>query len=96
MPLLLVAVGPLLIATFAFNFNNFSVVYLLTKGGPFEGGQTDIGATDLLITMAYRLAFSGSAPNYGFAAAVCVFIFAVTALMILPSFRATRALEEVN
>lgn len=96
MPLLLVAVGPLLIATFAFNFNNFSVVYLLTKGGPFEGSQTDIGATDLLITMAYRLAFAGSAPNYGFAAAVCVFIFAVTALMILPSFRATKALEEVN
>ena len=47
-------------------------------------------------TSSHRLAFSGSAPNYGFAAAVCVFIFAVTALMILPSFRATRALEEVN
>lgn len=96
MPLLLVAVGPLLIAAFAFNFNNFSIVYLLTKGGPFEGSQSDIGATDLLITLAYRLAFAGGSPNYGFAAAVCVFIFAVTALMILPSFRVTRALEEVN
>jgi ABC-type sugar transport system permease subunit len=31
MPLLLVAVGPLLIASFAFNFNNFSLIYLLTR-----------------------------------------------------------------
>ena len=33
-PLLLVAVSPLLIASFAFNFNNFTIVYLLTNGGP--------------------------------------------------------------
>ena len=34
MPLLLVAVGPLLIASFAFNFNNFTLIFLLTGGGP--------------------------------------------------------------
>jgi arabinogalactan oligomer / maltooligosaccharide transport system permease protein len=38
LPLLLVAVGPLLIASFAFNFNNFNIVYLLTGGGPPIGG----------------------------------------------------------
>jgi arabinogalactan oligomer/maltooligosaccharide transport system permease protein len=96
MPLLLVAVGPLLIASFAFNFNNFSLIYLLTKGGPFDGSDTTIGSSDLLITYAYRLAFSGSAPNYGFAAAVSVVIFILVALMTIPGFRSTKALEEVN
>lgn len=96
MPLLLVAVGPLLIASFAFNFNNFGLIYLLTKGGPFDGNDTSIGSSDLLITYAYRLAFSGSAPNYGFAAAVSVVIFIIVALMTIPAFRQTKALEEVN
>ena len=96
MPLLLVAVGPLLLASFAFNFNNFGLIYLLTKGGPFSGADTTIGSSDLLITYAYRLAFSGSAPNYGFAAAVSVVIFLLVALMSIPGFRRTKALEEVN
>src|SRR5205085_4082835 len=34
LPLLLVAVAPLMIASFAFNFNNFNNIYLLTGGGP--------------------------------------------------------------
>ena len=63
MPLLLVAVGPLLIASFAFNFNNFTLIYLLTGGGPFDAGNTSIGSSDLLITYAYRLAFSGTTPE---------------------------------
>jgi arabinogalactan oligomer/maltooligosaccharide transport system permease protein len=96
MPLLLVAVGPLLLASFAFNFNNFGLIYLLTRGGPFSGADTSIGSSDLLITYAYRLAFSGSAPNYGFAAAVSVIIFAIVALLSIPGFRRTKALEEIN
>ncbi len=96
MPLLLVAVGPLLVASFAFNFNNFSVIWLLTEGGPFTGGNTNIGSTDLLITYAYRMAFAGVAPNYGFAAAVSVVIFVLVAIMTIPTFRGTKQLEEIN
>ncbi|RPI24916.1 MAG: ABC transporter permease subunit, partial [Actinobacteria bacterium] len=33
-PLLMVALAPLLIGSFAFNFNNFVIIYLLTTGGP--------------------------------------------------------------
>lgn len=95
MPLLLVAVGPLLIASYGFNFNNFSLIFLLTEGGPFVGGA-QIGGTDLLITYAYRLAFAGAAPNYGLAAAVSIIIFALVALMSLPGFRATKKLEEIG
>jgi arabinogalactan oligomer/maltooligosaccharide transport system permease protein len=96
MPLLLVAVGPLLIASFAFNFNNFTLIYLLTGGGPFDAGDTSIGSSDLLITYAYRLAFSGTTPNYGFAAAVSIFIFAIVAVLSYSGFRRTKSLEEVN
>ena len=44
LPLLLVAVAPLLIASFAFNFNNFNNIYLLTGGGPPAEDQTVAGA----------------------------------------------------
>ena len=38
LPLLLVSVAPLLIASFAFNFNNFTLIYMLTGGGPNFAG----------------------------------------------------------
>ena len=34
LPLLLVSVGPLLIASFIFNFNNFNLIYAFVGGGP--------------------------------------------------------------
>ncbi len=60
LPLLLVALTPLLISSFAFNFNNFNAIYLTTEGGPFPADNPTAGATDLLITYTYRLAFGGS------------------------------------
>lgn len=96
MPLLLVAVGPLLIASFAFNFNNFSLIFLLTKGGPFNANDITIGETDLLITYAFRLAFEQGSPNIGLASAVCIFIFLIVAAMSYSGFRRTKSLEEVN
>ena len=56
LPLLLVAIAPLLIASFAFNFNNFNDIYLLTGGGP-SGRPPVAGSTDILISYTYRLAF---------------------------------------
>ena len=38
-PLLLVALAPLLIASFAFNFNNFKAIYLTSQGRPVPAGQ---------------------------------------------------------
>jgi arabinogalactan oligomer/maltooligosaccharide transport system permease protein len=96
MPLLLVAVGPLLIASFAFNFNNFGLIYLMTEGGPFQDSNVSVGSSDLLITYAYRLAFSGVSPNYGLAATVSLFIFFIVGLMSYEGFRRTKSLEEVN
>ena len=95
-PLLLVALAPLMIASFAFNFNNFNAIYLVSEGGPFPADNPQIGATDLLITYTYRLAFGAQGAQYGFAAAVSVFIFLIVAVFSIIGFRRTRALEEVN
>jgi arabinogalactan oligomer / maltooligosaccharide transport system permease protein len=95
LPLLLVALTPLLISSFAFNFNNFNAIYLTTEGGPFPAGGSGSGATDLLITYTYRLAFGGSGAQYGFAAAVSIFIFLIVAVVSAVSFRRTRRQEEV-
>jgi arabinogalactan oligomer/maltooligosaccharide transport system permease protein len=95
LPLLLVALTPLLISSFAFNFNNFNAIYLTTEGAPFPVDNPANGATDLLITYTYRLAFGASGAQYGFAAAVSLFIFVIVAVISAVSFRRTRAQEEV-
>jgi arabinogalactan oligomer/maltooligosaccharide transport system permease protein len=95
LPLLLVALTPLLISSFAFNFNNFNAIYLTTEGAPFPPGDSRAGATDLLITYTYRLAFGGSGAEFGFAAAITVYIFAIVALISVVGFRRSRKQEEV-
>ena len=97
-PLLMVSVAPLLIGSFAFNFNNFNIVYLLTRGGPpIEGAATPAGHTDILISYTYRLAFEGGqGTDFGFASAISVFIFILVASISAFSFRYTKALEEAR
>ncbi len=94
LPLLLVALTPLLISSFAFNFNNFNIIELLSGGAPFRSGDA-IGGTDLLITYAFRQAFGSSSADYGFASAVSVFIFIIVATISAVMFRTTRNQEDV-
>ena len=98
LPLLLVSIAPLLIASFAFNFNNFNVIYMLTRGWPrFSDTTFDIGSTDLLITMVYKVAFgSGGARDYGLASALSIIIFLLIATISIIAFRRTKALEDIN
>jgi len=95
LPLLMVALTPLLISSFAFNFNNFNAIYLTTEGAPFPVDNPLNGATDLLITYTYRLAFGGSGAQYGYAAAISIFIFLIVGTISAIAFRRTRAQEEV-
>jgi ABC-type sugar transport system permease subunit len=98
MPLLLVAVGPLLIASFIFNFNNFNLIYLFNAGGPpMAGTPTPAGHTDILISYVYNLAFTASrGVNYGFASAITIIIFFIVGTITLFQFRFTRVWEEVS
>lgn len=97
LPNLMITVAPLLIASFAFNFNNFNTVYLVTKGGPpIQGAQTPAGHTDILVSYVYRIAFeSGRGADYGFAAAIAVLIFIMVAAISAYSFKYTRTFEEI-
>ncbi|MEW2592140.1 ABC transporter permease subunit [Micromonospora aurantiaca] len=95
LPLLLVALSPLLIASFAFNFNNVNAILFTTEGGPFAPDNPRNGATDLLITYTYRLAFGAQGAEFGLAATVSIFIFAIVATVSAISFRRTRKQEEV-
>jgi arabinogalactan oligomer/maltooligosaccharide transport system permease protein len=99
LPLLLVSLAPLLIASFAYNFNNFGVIYLVTAGGPFLDPTLKVttGATDILITFVYRIAFSGSVgSDYGLASAFSVLIFMLIGTISFLSFKRTRGLEELT
>jgi arabinogalactan oligomer/maltooligosaccharide transport system permease protein len=97
LPLLLVVTAPLLIASFAFNFNVFNNIFFLTGGGPYEVDQTVAGSTDILISYTYKLAFSaGAGGQYAIAAAVSIFIFFIVAGISAISFWRTNALEGVR
>ncbi|AER04683.1 ABC transporter permease subunit [Cutibacterium acnes] len=97
LPLLMVPLAPLLISSFAFNFNNFVLIYMLTLGGPrFTDTSLDVGATDILISMVYKVAFSGAQRDYGLASAFSVIIFIIVGVISWLGFRQTKTLEEVN
>jgi len=96
-PLLMVSVAPLLIGSFAFTFNNFTLVWLLTKGEPVVEIGSRAGATDILLSYAYKLAFEGARGNeWSMASALAVVIFVIVILISGISFARTRALEEVS
>lgn len=99
MPLLFIAVAPLLISSFAFNFNNFQLVYMLTGGGPrFTDTSAPVGHTDILITMVYSVSgLDGSGRlDYGLASALSLVIFVIIATISALAFRRTRALEDIH
>jgi arabinogalactan oligomer / maltooligosaccharide transport system permease protein len=95
-PLLLISVTPLMIASFAFNFNNFNNIYLLTGGGPAVGNSPIAGATDILISYTYKIAFAaGKGQDYGLACAVSILIFVIVGTISAISFSRTKALENL-
>jgi maltose/maltodextrin transport system permease protein len=90
-PLILEPLTPLLISAFAFNFNNFVLISLLTEGRPdFLNTKLPAGTTDILVSYTYRIAFTDAGQNFGLAAAISTIIFAMVALMALLQLKATQ------
>ena len=75
LPLVLPPLLPVLIASFAFSFNNFALVYLLTGGAPRMPGGGIAGETDILVTYTYNLAFRDAGANYALASAIATLLF---------------------
>jgi len=98
LPLLLVSTAPLAIASFAFNFNNFTIIYMLTGGGPnFSDSSTGLGSTDVLISAIYQISgVAGGSADYGLASALSIIVFIVIGVISALAFRQTRKLEEVQ
>lgn len=97
LPLLLQILSPLLIASFAFNFNNFNLIYLLTGGGPKNQLDGELaGATDILISYTYQIAFGTNIQDLGLASAISVLIFVIVASISLYGVRRSKVLESFS
>jgi arabinogalactan oligomer/maltooligosaccharide transport system permease protein len=96
-PLLLISTAPLIIASFAFNFNNFTIIYMLTGGEPrFTDTSAVLGHTDILITMIYQISgVAGGRADYGLASALSIVVFLIVGAISALAFRRTRKLEEI-
>lgn len=88
LPLIVRPIAPLLVASFAFNFNNLTLVELLTEGAPdFLDTQVPAGATDLLASYTYRIAFRDSGEHYALACAISTIIFVIVAILAVINLR---------
>lgn len=92
LPMLVRFTTPLLIASFAFNFNNFSTAFLMTGGGPNRIGPFNAGYTDILVSVSYKLVVN--LYRYGLAAALSLVLFILVAGISLANMKATGAFGE--
>ncbi|MCY4744182.1 maltose ABC transporter permease MalF [Pelomonas sp. UHG3] len=87
-PLIIKPLAPLLVSAFAFNFNNFVLIALLTDGRPdFLSTKLPAGQTDILVSYTYRIAFKDSGSDFGLAAAISTLIFFLVAALSLINLR---------
>ncbi len=93
-PLVLFQTAPLLIIQYAFNFNNFSIIYLFNLGGPFNPSKYGnlAGASDILISYIYKLTIENQYQAIG--AAVTMVISLVLMFIAFLNFKRTKSFKE--
>ncbi|HEX3764989.1 MAG TPA: maltose ABC transporter permease MalF [Kofleriaceae bacterium] len=90
-PMIRKPLTPLLVSAFAFNFNNFVLIYLLTQGRPdFLDTTIPAGETDILVSYTYRIAFEDTGQQFGLASTISTVIFAMVAILSLINLRLTK------
>jgi arabinogalactan oligomer/maltooligosaccharide transport system permease protein len=85
MPLLKPSLAPAVAMGSVWTFNQFNVIFLVS------GGEPD-GQTEILVTEAYRWAFTRQA-QYGYAEAYAVLIFGILVLLTRALDRATASVS---
>ncbi|WP_307340946.1 sugar ABC transporter permease [Metabacillus malikii] len=91
MPMILIAMAPIIITQFTFNFNNFNIIYLFNGGGPAVPGST-AGGTDILVSWIYKLTMQSS--QYSLAAALTILLSIFVIAIALWQFRRTNSFKE--
>jgi arabinogalactan oligomer/maltooligosaccharide transport system permease protein len=92
LPLVLFQTMPLLTMTFAFNFNNFAMIYLLTDGKPVNGSLKYAGDTDILISWIYKMTKDQN--QFHMAAVITLILFIFVASISAYSFSKTKSFKD--
>lgn len=91
LPQILPPFVPLLISSFAFNFNNVVIILLLTRGAPdIPGTLIPAGQTDILGSFTFRMSFNDAGQSFGIAGAISTMIFIVVAFLAYANLIALR------
>jgi maltose/maltodextrin transport system permease protein len=97
LPQILPPFVPLLISSFAFNFNNVVLILLLTRGAPdIPGTLIPAGQTDILGSFTFRMSFNDAGQSFGIAGAISTMIFIIVGLMAYANFYALRRAAEAR
>ncbi len=94
LPSLLSTALPLLISSFAFNFNNIGAAFLITKGNPPRIGTQFAGYTDILTSAGYKMTTQFF--RYDLASALSLLVFLVIGTITYINMRATGTFKEVE
>ena len=92
LPLVLAATAPLLVMSFAHNFNNFGIIYFLTEGGPTNPNFIMAGQTDILISWVFKLTVDEM--MYNLASVISIIIFLIIGTISTLNFMRTKAFKE--
>lgn len=85
---------PLLISSFAFNFNNFGSAFLITKGNPPRMATQFAGYTDILASVNYKL--STQFGRFEIASAISIIIFLILGTISYYQMKLSGQFEEVE
>lgn len=85
---------PLIISSFAFNFNNFGNIYMITSGGPPRANTQYAGYTDILASAGFKM--TTQFYRYDLAAAMSIILFAVVGTITFISMKASHTFKEVD
>lgn len=95
LPMLLFQTAPVLVLTFAMNFNNFGAVYLLTGGNPESSELKFAGHTDILVSWLFKLTTDSNQYNFASVISILIFIFVGTVSLAVLARRASFKQESL-
>ncbi len=90
-PLLIRVSVPLIVSTFASNFNNFGNIYMITQGGPAKEGSQFAGSTDILASTIYKMTTWSN--RFDLSATLSVIAFLIVGVLTLININVSGAFQ---